>query len=78
VRGPRRRRRTRRRRLALGLRLIRDGEPIADQDNVSAQPVSFGGAAAPLEIKDDGGTTLLAALTKAGGRVLDLASARSA
>ena len=58
--------------------LIRDGEPIADQDNVSAQPVSFGGAAAPLEIKDDGGTTLLAALTKAGGRVLDLASARSA
>jgi GntR family transcriptional regulator len=51
--------------------LIRDGEPVAHlQENVSAQPVSFGGAAAPLEIKDDGGTTLLAALNKAGGRVL--------
>ncbi|WP_427133460.1 GntR family transcriptional regulator [Pseudarthrobacter sp. S9] len=52
--------------------LIRDGEPVAHlQENISALPVSFGGrAAAPLEINDDGGTTLLAALNKAGGRVL--------
>lgn len=31
------------------------------------QPAT-GGAAAPLEIEDDGGTTLLSALTKAAGR----------
>ncbi|MDQ0863804.1 GntR family transcriptional regulator [Arthrobacter globiformis] len=52
--------------------LIRDGEPIAHlQENISAQPVSFaGGAAAPLDVKDDGGTTLLSALNKAAGRGL--------
>jgi hypothetical protein len=52
--------------------LIRDGEPIAHlQENISAQPVSFaGGANAPLEINDDGGTTLLTALNKAAGRGL--------
>ncbi|WP_395402109.1 GntR family transcriptional regulator [Arthrobacter sp. UC242_113] len=52
--------------------LIRDGEPMAHlQENISAQPVSFaGGAAAPLEVKDDGGTTLLTALNKAAGRGL--------
>ena len=52
--------------------LIRDGEPIAHlQENISALPVSFaGGAAAPLDIKDDGGITLLTALNKAAGRGL--------
>ncbi|MDQ0029684.1 GntR family transcriptional regulator [Arthrobacter bambusae] len=52
--------------------LIRDGEPIAQlQENISALPVSFaGGAVAPLEIDDDGGTTLLAALNKAAGNRL--------
>lgn len=52
--------------------LIRDGEPIAHlQENISALPVSFaGGAAAPLDIKDDGGATLLTALNKAAGRGL--------
>ncbi len=51
--------------------LIRDGEPIAQlKENISALPVSFaGGAAAPLEIDDDG-TTLLAALNKAAGNRL--------
>ena len=51
--------------------LIRDGEPIAHlQENVTAQSVSIGrNAAAPLEIKDDGGTTLLAALTSRFGRL---------
>ncbi|WP_396020095.1 hypothetical protein [Arthrobacter sp. ISL-85] len=58
--------------------LIRDGEAIAQlQENVTAQPVSFGkGAAAPLEIKDDGGSTLLATLNTQLGR-LARASARS-
>jgi GntR family transcriptional regulator len=59
-------RRARRRLLALGA--------IAHlQENISAGPVSFGSgsaAAAPLELDDDGGTTLLAALYKRGGRVL--------
>ncbi|GAA2134611.1 hypothetical protein GCM10009825_18380 [Arthrobacter humicola] len=52
--------------------LLRDGEPIAQlQENISALPVRFaGGPAAPLEINDEGGTTLLAALTKAAGRGL--------
>ena len=52
--------------------LIRDGEPIAHlQENISALPVSFaGGTAAPLDIKDDGGITLLTALNKAAGRGL--------
>ncbi|MBT2554445.1 GntR family transcriptional regulator [Arthrobacter sp. ISL-5] len=54
--------------------LIRDGEAIAHlQENISAGPVSFGSgsaAATPLELDDDGGTTLLAALYKRGGRVL--------
>ncbi|MFC9351576.1 GntR family transcriptional regulator [Arthrobacter sp. NPDC057013] len=52
--------------------LIRDGEPIAHlQENISALPVSFGGAAAaPLEVNYDSGTTLLTALNKAGGRGL--------
>ena len=52
--------------------LIRDGEPIAHlQENISAQPVSFAGsAAAPLEIRDDGGSTLLTALNRAAGRGL--------
>jgi GntR family transcriptional regulator len=52
--------------------LIRDGEPIAHlQENISALPVSFaGGAAAPLDMEDDGGTTLLTALNKAAGRGL--------
>jgi GntR family transcriptional regulator len=40
------------------------------QENVSAQPVGIGaGPAAPLEIADDGGTTLLAAVTKVLGGV---------
>lgn len=52
--------------------LIRDGEPIAHlQENITAQPVSFAGnAAAPLDMEDDGGTTLLTALNKAAGRGL--------
>nr|WP_308287810.1 GntR family transcriptional regulator [Arthrobacter sp. MAHUQ-56] len=60
--------------------LIRDGEAIAHlQENVTAQPVSFGkGAAAPLEIEDDGGTTLLATLNNQLGRLAGPASARSA
>ncbi|WP_426767322.1 GntR family transcriptional regulator [Pseudarthrobacter sp. 1G09] len=51
--------------------LIRGGEAIAHlQENVTAQPVSFGrGAAAPLEIKDDGGSTLLAVLNNQLGRL---------
>jgi GntR family transcriptional regulator len=51
--------------------LIRDGEAIAHlQENVSAQPVSVGTSpAAPLEIKDDGGATLLASLNKQLGRL---------
>ncbi|MFC9336149.1 GntR family transcriptional regulator [Arthrobacter sp. NPDC057009] len=52
--------------------LIRDGEPIAHlQENISALPVSFAGSTPkPLEINDDGGTTLLTALNKAAGRGL--------
>ena len=52
--------------------LIRDGEAIAHlQENISAGPVSFGkAAAAPLEIDDDGGSTLLASLNTRFGRVL--------
>ncbi|WP_457966113.1 GntR family transcriptional regulator [Arthrobacter sp. D1-29] len=54
--------------------LIRDGEAIAHlQENISALPVSFGsgsGEAAPLELDDGGGTTLLAALNQHAGRVL--------
>ncbi|MBT2534592.1 GntR family transcriptional regulator [Arthrobacter sp. ISL-69] len=52
--------------------LIRDGEPVAHlQENVSAQPVRLGkAAAAPLEIDDDGGSTLLAGLNNRFGRVL--------
>ena len=71
-RGPRRKRRTRHRGLALRVRLIRDGEPIAHlQESISAQPVSFArGAAAPLAIKDNGGTPLLGALNRAAGRGL--------
>ncbi|MET3172437.1 UNVERIFIED_ORG: GntR family transcriptional regulator [Arthrobacter sp. UYCu721] len=51
--------------------LIRDGEAIAHlQENVSAGPFSSGNSpAAPLEIPDDGGATMLAALTKALGRL---------
>ena len=51
--------------------LIRDGEAIAHlQENVTAQPVSLGrSAAAPLEIKDDGGATLLATLNNQLGRL---------
>ncbi|MBT2530951.1 GntR family transcriptional regulator [Arthrobacter sp. ISL-48] len=52
--------------------LMRDGEAIAHlQENVSAQPVSLGGSSAvePLEVKDDGGATLLAVLTRMSGRV---------
>ncbi len=51
--------------------LLRDGEAIAHlQENVSAQPVSLGkGPAAPLEIKDDGGATLLSSLATQLGRV---------
>ncbi|MGX1162003.1 GntR family transcriptional regulator [Arthrobacter sp. SLBN-100] len=51
--------------------LIRDGEAIAHlQENVSAQPVSVGSSpAAPLEIQDDGGTSLLAALNNQLGRL---------
>ena len=51
--------------------LIRDGEAIAHlQENISAQPVSLGkSAAAPLDIKDDGGATLLAALNNQLGRL---------
>ena len=53
--------------------LIRDGEAIAHlQENISAGPVSFGSgaaAAAPLELDDDGDTTLLAALTSRFGAV---------
>jgi GntR family transcriptional regulator len=50
--------------------LVRDGEAIAHlQEYVTAHPVSFGkGAPAPLEIEDDGGTTLLATLNKQLGR----------
>ncbi|TLM81923.1 GntR family transcriptional regulator [Pseudarthrobacter sp. NamE2] len=49
--------------------LIRDGEAIAHlQENVTAQPVSFG-KNAPLEINDDGGATLLATLTRQLGRL---------
>ncbi|QDG68705.1 GntR family transcriptional regulator [Pseudarthrobacter sp. NIBRBAC000502772] len=50
--------------------LIRDGEAIAHlQENVSAQPVSLGSRpAAPLDIEDDAGATLLATLTKQLGR----------
>ncbi|HEY3575315.1 MAG TPA: GntR family transcriptional regulator [Arthrobacter sp.] len=60
--------------------LIRDGEPVAHlQENISAQPVSFAGsAAAPLDIKDDGGTTLLTALNKAAGRGIGPGGCRSA
>ncbi len=54
--------------------LIRDGEAIAHlQENISALPVSLGSgsaAAAPLEIDDDGGSTLLASLNNRFGRVL--------
>jgi GntR family transcriptional regulator len=54
--------------------LIRDGEAIAHlQEHISALPVSLGSssaAAAPLEIDDDGGSTLLAALNNRFGRVL--------
>ncbi|XAS68118.1 GntR family transcriptional regulator [Micrococcaceae bacterium Sec5.7] len=54
--------------------LIRDGEAIAHlQENISALPVRFGSssaAAAPLELDDDGGTTLFAALNKMAGRGL--------
>ncbi|GAA1253682.1 GntR family transcriptional regulator [Arthrobacter pascens] len=52
--------------------LIRDGEAIAHlQENISAGPLRVGKAApAPLEIDDDGGTTLLAALNSRIGRVL--------
>lgn len=51
--------------------LIRDGEAIAHlQENVSAQLVGVGKAsAAPLDIKDDGGATLLATLNKQLGRI---------
>ena len=51
--------------------LIRDGEAIAQlQENVTAQPVRFGkGAAAPLGIKDDGASTLLATLNNQLGRL---------
>lgn len=51
--------------------LIRDGEAIAHlQENVSAEPVSLGTKpAAPLEIEDDGGATLLSALTRTIGRI---------
>jgi GntR family transcriptional regulator len=54
--------------------LIRDGEAIAHlQENISALPMSLGScfaAAAPLDIDDDGGTTLLASLNHRFGRVL--------
>ena len=52
--------------------LIRDGEAIAHlQENISAGPLRVGKAApARLEIDDDGGTTLLAALNSRFGRVL--------
>ena len=54
--------------------LIRDGEAIAHlQENISAGPVSLGSssaAAAPLEIDDDGGSSLLAGLNNRFGRVL--------
>lgn len=52
--------------------LIRDGEAIAHlQENISAGPLRVGKAApAPLQIDDDGGTTLLAALNSRFGRVL--------
>ncbi len=51
--------------------LLRDGEAIVHlQENVSAEPVSIGkSAAAPLELADDGGATLLATLTKELGRL---------
>ena len=52
--------------------LTRDGEAIAHlQENVSAQPVSLGTASAPapLDLKDNGGATLLAALTQELGRL---------
>ena len=54
--------------------LIRDGEAIAHlQENISALPVSLGSssaAAAPLDIDDDGGSTLLAILNHRFGRVM--------
>ena len=54
--------------------LIRDGEAIAHlQENISALPVSLGSgsaAAAPLDIDDDGGSSLLATLNKRFGKVL--------
>ncbi|MBT2519822.1 GntR family transcriptional regulator [Arthrobacter sp. ISL-28] len=52
--------------------LIRDGEAIAHlQENISARPISIGKASpAALEIEDDGGTTLLAALNSRFGRVM--------
>jgi GntR family transcriptional regulator len=54
--------------------LIRDGEAIAHlQENISALPVSLVSSpagAAPLEIDDDGGSTLLASLNNRFGRVL--------
>ncbi|MDR6558176.1 GntR family transcriptional regulator [Arthrobacter pascens] len=52
--------------------LIRNGEAIAHlQENIAAGPLRVGKAApAPLEIDDDGGTTLLAALTSRFGRVM--------
>lgn len=52
--------------------LIRDGEAIAHlQENISAGPLRVGKAApAPLEIDDDGGTTLLAAFNSRFGRVM--------
>ncbi|MFJ5699023.1 GntR family transcriptional regulator [Arthrobacter sp. NPDC093139] len=52
--------------------LIRDGEAIAHlQENISAGPLSIGKASpAPLEIDDDGGATLLAALNSRFGRVM--------
>ena len=53
--------------------LIRDGEACAHlQENMSTLPVSLGrsSAAAPLEIDDDGGNTLLASLNNRFGPVL--------
>jgi GntR family transcriptional regulator len=53
--------------------LIRNGEAVAHlHENISALPVSLGSssAAAPLEIDDDGGSTLLAAMNNRFGRVL--------
>ena len=51
--------------------LIRDGEAIAHlQENISALPVALGGESAPLELDDDGGSTLLATLNTRFGKVL--------